>query len=102
MKEADFVFDRTEGGKYGFYWFRVCGETKEELTEKYMEQSMIEVAEVAFDLQDGWCGVKRIFPLRYDIIPNNDRELQTMVQKLVFKVYRERKEQGDGNKHDLP
>ena len=41
MKESGFIFDRIEGGKYYCdYWFRVIGETKKELTDRYMGQSM--------------------------------------------------------------
>ena len=90
MKEIDFVFDRVEGGKYCDYWFRVTGETKTELTDKYMEQSMVEVTEVVFSIQDGQWGIKRLFPFNYDVItPSNDNELYTMLKNIVFKTLKE-------------
>lgn len=90
MKASDFVFDRVVGGKYCDYWFRVTGETKKELTERYMEQSMVEVSEVVFSIQDGQFGVKRVFPFNYDVVDNPpDKELQRMLQKVAFKTYRE-------------
>ena len=52
MKESDFILDRIEGGKYCDYWFRVIGETKKELTDRYIEQSMVEVTEAVFSIQD--------------------------------------------------
>lgn len=95
MKESDFIFDRIEGGKYCSYWFRVTGETKAELTKKYMEQSMGEVTEVEFSIQDGQYGVKRMFPSNYDVVLNpDDKELQTMIQSVAFKTYREQNMKG--------
>lgn len=90
MKESDFIFDRVEGGKYCDYWFRVIGETQQELTEKYMEQSMIDVTEVVFSIQDGQWGIKRLFPFNYDVItPSDDEEFYTMLKNVAFKTYRQ-------------
>lgn len=95
MKENDFVFDRIEGGKYCDYWFRVIGATKDELTDRYMEQSIVEVTEVVFSIQDGQFGVKRLFPFNYDVIANpDDKELRTMLQSVAFKAYREQNMKG--------
>lgn len=89
MKETDFILDRVVS-KYGDYWFRVTGETKTELTNKYMEQSMAEVSEVVFSIQDGQFGVKRTFPFNYDVVANpNDKELQSVLQNVAFKTLRE-------------
>lgn len=90
MKEADFVFDRIEGGKYCDYWFKIVGDTKAELTDKYMEQSMIEVTEAVFSIQDGQWGIKRLFPFNYDVItPSEDKALYTMLMDIAFKTLRE-------------
>ena len=87
MKHKDFEFEKVIGSKYGDYWFRVVGETKKELTEKYMEQSMIEVTGVVFSLQDGQFGVKRLFPFNYDVIDNpEDTELYNILKDLVFSM----------------
>lgn len=89
MKETDFILDRVVS-KYGDYWFRVTGETKTELTNKYMEQSMVEVSEVVFSIQDGQFGVKRMFPFNYDVVANpNDKELQSVLQNVAFRTLRE-------------
>ena len=90
MKENDFVFDRVEGGKYCDYWFRVIGKTKEELTDQYMEQSMVEVTEAVFSMQDGQWGIKRLFPFNYDVItPSDDTELYDTLKNAAFKVFME-------------
>lgn len=90
MKASEFVFDRVTGGKYCDYWFRVTGETKKELTERYMEQSMVEVSEVVFSIQDGQFGVKRVFPFNYDVVSNpEDKELQSALEKVAFKAHKE-------------
>ena len=91
MKESDFIFDHIQGSRqHGGYWFKVIGKTKEELTKRYMEQSMIEVTEAVFYLDDGEFGVRRLFPLNYDIVLNpSDKELQDTLQQLTVKTYRE-------------
>lgn len=90
MKESDFIFDRIEGGKYCDYWFRVIGETQMELTRKYMEQSMVDVTEVVFSIQDGQWGIKRLFPFNYDVIaPSDDKELYTILKNVAFKTLRQ-------------
>ena len=86
MSETDFIFDRVEE-KDGYcdYWFRVTGETKDELTRKYMEQSMVEVSGVVFGMTDGQWGVKRIFPFNYDIITPDDKDLENLVRDIASK-----------------
>ena len=90
MKETDFIFDRVEGGKHCDCWFRVTGETKAELTDKYMEQSMVEVTEAVFSIQDGQWGIKRLFPFNYDVItPSEHEELYTILKNVAFKTFKE-------------
>ena len=36
MKREDFIFDHMDD-EYEDYWFKVVGDTKDELTKKYME-----------------------------------------------------------------
>lgn len=90
MNKSDFIFDRIEGGKYCDYWFRVIGETKTELTNRYMEQSMIEVSEVSFSIQDGQIGVKKLFPFNnYSVVTNpKDKELQKVLEEVAFETFR--------------
>jgi len=95
MKESDFILDRIDGGKYCDYWFRIIGETKKELTDRYMEQSMVEVNEAVFSIQDGQWGIKRLFPFNYDVItPSEDKELYTMLKNVAFKTLREQNMKG--------
>lgn len=89
LKREDFVFDRVDGGEYCDYWFNVVGETKEELTVRYMEQSMIAVTSVVFSIQDGQWGVRRQFPFNYDVITPQDAELYEMIKSAAFEAYKE-------------
>lgn len=87
MKSSDFILYRIDGGEYCDYWFKIVGETKSELTHKYMDQSMIEVSEAVFSIQDGQWGIKRIFPFNYDVItPSNDKELYSTLKNAAFKA----------------
>lgn len=84
MKENDFVLDRIDSGEcYCDYWFNVVGETKKELTHKYMEQSMIEVSSVVYSPTDGQWGIKRLFPFNFDVITPNDEELKDMLKRIT-------------------
>lgn len=95
MNASDFIFDRVEGGKYCDYWFRIIGETKAELTDRYMEQSMVEVTEAVFSIKDGQWGIKRLFPFNYDVItPSDDKKLYTMLKDVAFKTLREQNVKG--------
>lgn len=87
MKEADFILDKVDGGGYD-YWFKVVGETKDELTHKYMEQSMVEVSGAVFSLLDGQWGIKRLFPFNWDVItPDDDKELHDMMRNVARKAH---------------
>jgi hypothetical protein len=60
MNKSDFKFIRKDDEMQD-YWFKVSGETKEELTNKYMEQSMIEVSHVVLSLVDNALGIQKEF-----------------------------------------
>lgn len=47
MKREDFIFDHMDD-EYEDYWFKVVGDTKDELTKKYMEMCMVSVTEVVY------------------------------------------------------
>ena len=91
IRAEDFIFDRVEGGKYCDYWFSVVGETQRELTEKYMEQSMVAVTGAVFSLQDGQWGIRRQFPFNYDVITPNDSGLYELIKQVAMDFYRENK-----------
>ena len=84
MNPNDFVFKKCDGSKYYDYWFEVVGETKEHLTNKYMEQSMVCVSEAVFSIQDGQWGIKRVFPFNYDVITPDDNELYEILKSVAF------------------
>ena len=51
MKREDFIFDHMDD-EYEDYWFKVVGDTKDELTKKYMEMCMVSVTEVVYPIRD--------------------------------------------------
>lgn len=59
MKREDFVFDHMDD-EYEDYWFKVVGDTKDELTKKYMEMCMVSVTEVVYSNKEQALGVKRL------------------------------------------
>lgn len=87
MKIKDFVFDRVDGGEYYDHWFHVVGETRKELTDKYMEQSMVTVTDVVFSPRDGQFGIRRQFPFNYDVISPDDKELYETLKRVVSEHY---------------
>ena len=64
-------------------WFKVVGDTKDELTKKYMEMCMVSVTEVVYSNKEQALGVKRLFPFNYDVIMPDDSELRDMLVSLV-------------------
>lgn len=89
MKEKDFILDHVDD-KTLDYWFNIIGDTKRELTEKYMEQSMVEVCEGVFSVGDGQWGIKRLFPFNYDVItPSEDKELYQTLKRLATSAYKQ-------------
>jgi len=64
MKREDFIFDHMDD-EYEDYWFKVVGDTKDELTKKYMEMCMVSVTEVVYSNKEQALGVKRLFPFNY-------------------------------------
>ena len=67
-------------------WFKVVGDTKDELTKKYMEMCMVSVTEVVYSNKEQALGVKRLFPFNYDVIMPDDTELKDMLESLVNEV----------------
>lgn len=85
MKREDFIFDHM-GDEYEDYWFKVVGDTKDELTKKYMEMCMVSVTEVVYSNKEQVLGIKRLFPFNYDVIMPDDTELKDMLESLVNEV----------------
>lgn len=90
MNKNDFVFYKLDTSfGYEDYWYKVVGETKNELTTKYMEQSMIEVIEVVYSKDEDIVGIKRLFPFNYDAIVVDDAELKCVLKDLCKQYAKE-------------
>lgn len=86
MNKEDFVFDRLDK-EYEDYWFKVEGKSKEILTEKYMEQSMISVTDVVYSKKEDVIGIKRLFPFNYHVAMDNDNvELKEILMELIENI----------------
>lgn len=82
MRKEDFVFDHIDA-EFEDYWFKVTGDTKQELTDQYMEMCMVEVADVVYSCKDNIVGVKRLFPFNYDVIMSDDQPLMETLKSIV-------------------
>ena len=82
MNAKDFIFDRYDS-EYEDYWFKVTGDTKKELTDKYMEMCMVEVTEVVYSVKEDIVGVKQLFPFNYQVVQSNDKTLKALLIDLV-------------------
>lgn len=85
MNKSDFEFIRKDD-KMQDYWFKVNGETKKELTNKYMEQSMIEVSHVVLSLVDNALGIQKEFLFNSYVSldnNNNNQELKNFLLELI-------------------
>ena len=89
MKKEDFTFKFIEEPyKHKDCWFKISGDTEKELTQKYMEQSMISVNEAVYSLGDNSYGLKRLFPFNFDVIEPNDEELKKILKELAEEAIR--------------
>lgn len=83
MNKIDFIFIKKDEPMQD-YWFKVKGNTKTELTNKYMEQSMIEVSHVVLSLIDYTLGVQKEFIFNtYIQTDNNNQELKNLLLELI-------------------
>lgn len=88
IKSNDFNFIEKYDG-YEDYWFEVNGESKNILTDRYMEMCMVEVSKVVYSKKDDIIGVRREFPFNYNVITPDDNELKNILLLLVNKVDKE-------------
>ena len=87
QKAVDLGIDpKAVNDSYEDYWFKVVGDTKDELTKKYMEMCMVSVTEVVYSNKEQVLGIKRLFPFNYDVIMPDDTELKDMLESLVNEV----------------
>lgn len=82
MKKSDFRFHKKEM-EYEDYWFYVDGETKSELTDRHMEQSMVSVTEVVYSKADDIVAVRKLFPFNTMVVYDKDPELRKILLELV-------------------
>lgn len=82
MNAKDFIFDHYDS-EYEDYWFKVTGDTKKELTDKYMEMCMVEVIEVVYSVKEDIVGVKQLFPFNYQVIESTDETLKNLLIDLI-------------------
>lgn len=86
LNESDFKFIKKDE-PYQDFWFKVSGESKENLTRSCMETGMIEVTEVVYSKVDNLAGIKRLFTFSYDvIISDNDRLNEDLKNILLRKI----------------
>lgn len=82
MKKADFKLYNKDI-EYEDYWFRVSGESKDELTQLHMEQSLIEVNEVVYSKADDLVGVRLIFPFNTTVELDYNQQLRDILLELI-------------------
>lgn len=84
MDKTNFKFIRLDSlDKFKDYWFKTDKVSDKELSQKYMEQSMVGVTEVVYCKYNGEIGIKRIFPFNFDVIVVNDPELRSTLEELI-------------------
>lgn len=84
MNKTNFKFIRLDSpDKFKDYWFKTDKISDEELSNKYMTQSMIGITEVVYCKYNGIMGVKRIFPFNFDIVIVDDSELRSILEELI-------------------
>lgn len=84
MKVEDFTLEKidTEQGHQD-YWFKVSGETKQELTQMYMEQAMIAVTGCVYSKDENIVAIKRLFPFNFNVVFSDNEELKQILIQLA-------------------
>lgn len=87
MKKEDFKFDRKETPEnHEDYWFKISGDSQKELTDKYMEQSIVSVTECVYSMDEDIVEVKKLFPFNEYcslVDPDNDDGLKDILKSIV-------------------
>lgn len=87
MDKTNFKFIRIDSpDKFKDYWFETDKISNEELSKKYMMQSMIGITEVVYCKSNGVIGIKRVFPFNFDVIIVHDPELRGILEELIEEV----------------
>ena len=84
MKMEDFEFIRKDiNGVHEDYYFKVSGESKEQLTKKYYKHGMVEVAKCIYSKGEDVIGIQRQYPFNYDVIIIKNTELKNILISLI-------------------
>lgn len=84
MDKTNFKFIRLDSpDKFKDYWFKTDKISDKELSQKYMEQSMIGITEVVYCKDNETMGIKRVFPFNFDVVVVNDPELRSILEELI-------------------
>ena len=88
MNKDDFIFAKMKP-EFKDWYFTVTGETRKELTSKYMEQSLVCIEGVVYSESDDFILVQKLFPFnfRYDIVENE--ELKSFVIDIINDMNKE-------------
>lgn len=82
MIKSDFKFEKFEP-EYQDYYFKVKGETQDELTHKYMEQSMVCVSSVIYSKVDDIVVIQQMFPFNYSVVESKDEKLKQLLLEMI-------------------
>ena len=88
MNKDDFIFAKMNP-EFKDWYFTVTGETRKELTSKYMEQSLVCIEGVIYSEIDDVILIQKLFPFnfRYDIVENE--ELKSFVISIINDMKKE-------------
>jgi hypothetical protein len=94
LNESDFKFYKKDE-PYQDYWFKVNGESKENLTRSCVETGMIEVTEAVYSKADGLAAIKRQFVFGYDVIISDNDKLNNNLKNILSRKINEMEESND-------
>ena len=82
MCKTDFKFDKFEP-EYQDYYFKVSGETQDELTHEYMEQCMVCVFGVIYSKVDDVVVIQQLFPFNCAVVESKDETLKQLLIEII-------------------
>jgi hypothetical protein len=85
MNKLDFELLRNDNDNengHDDYWFKVKGDSLEELDKDYMETGMVGVSEIVYSKDEDVVGIKRLFHFSWDVILVNNKELKGILKEL--------------------
>ena len=83
MNKLDFELLRNDNENgHDDHWFKVKGDSLEELDKDYMETGMVGVSEIVYSKDEDVVGIKRLFHFSWDVILVNNEELKGILKEL--------------------